>query len=184
MSDPHIEISVDPGSGENSRIGGDFASRSNRFACRQGTEVLIPGDSSVELAQEFAAIPGVIFPGVFAIEKQANRQGLRGSHTFAKFAKPSVQIGGGVLTVHAAVYKSDEVGKMVVAKKPSNGFLTELDTQRPVQALRICRHTFRVAKESCVQSPAEYAFIRPKPLEALFRGNGQRLIGNRAFGRP
>src|SRR5258708_37010873 len=41
-----------------------------------------------------------------------------------------------------------------------------------------------VTEKADVQGPSEYAFVRAKPLEALFRRAGQRLVRYRAFRGP
>ena len=83
MANPNIEIRVDPGSGENSGVRRNNAGGGDRFRRGERPKILISVDSAVKFAQEFAAISGIVFPGVFAVQKQANREWLRGLHAFA-----------------------------------------------------------------------------------------------------
>ncbi len=184
VANPNIEIRVNPGSGENPRVGWNVARRGNRLGRSERPEILISLDAPVKFAQKLAAIPRIVFPGIFAIEKQAHREGLSGLHVFSKRSKPAMQIRGGILAIHAAINETDEIGKVVIAKKSRDRFPPELHAQWFVQTFRIRRNPLGITKESSVQRSAENTFIRAKPLKSFFSGDGQRLIRNRAFGRP
>src|SRR5579872_5113115 len=56
VADPHVEICVDPGTGENSDVCRNVSSCSDGFACGQCAEVRIVFDAFVELTEEFAAV--------------------------------------------------------------------------------------------------------------------------------
>ena len=65
-------------------------------------------DAAVELAQEVAAVPGVIFPGVFAVEDQADGGGSAVGLAIADHANAAVQILGCGVGAHAAVDEADQ----------------------------------------------------------------------------
>src|SRR5205085_10826562 len=87
VSDPNIEISVNPGTRENFADHGNLSRSSYGFARGEGAEIRIGLDTTVKLAQEFAAVAGVIFPGVFAVEKKTNRERLIAGDFFAEHAQ-------------------------------------------------------------------------------------------------
>ena len=55
---------------------------------------------------------------------------------------------------------------------------------RFVKAIGVGGNAISVAEKSHVQSAAKDSFVRAEPPESFFRGNRQRLVGDRAFGRP
>src|SRR6266446_509291 len=116
VTNPDVEIGVDPRGGENSAGGGDFLGGSDGFAGGQRAEILITLNAFVKFAQEFAAVAGVILPGIFAVEKQADGQRLLARDAFAEKTQTSVQVGGSGFAGHAAVDEADQVREMVVAK--------------------------------------------------------------------
>src|SRR6266852_4672221 len=69
VTDPNIEIGVDPRSGEDSGGRGKFVGGGDSFAGRQRAEILSILNAFVKIAQEVAAAAGVILPGIFAVEK-------------------------------------------------------------------------------------------------------------------
>src|ERR1700730_9484906 len=121
MTNPHVEVCVDPRRGENSVGGGDFLCGSDGFASGQRAKILVLLNALVEFAQEFAAITRVILPRIFAVEKEADGQRLLAGHAFAKKAQATVEVGGSGFGVHTAVNETDQIGKMVIAKQPVNG---------------------------------------------------------------
>ena len=54
----------------------------------------------------------------------------------------------------------------------------------PEYGIGVGRDAVRIAEKTDVQSAAQNPFIGAEPLEALFRGDGERLIGDGAFGWP
>src|SRR5262249_6634346 len=80
-ADPNVKIGVDPRSGKDSAGGRNVLGGGNRFTGRERAKILIAGNALVKLAQEIAAVARIIFPGVFAVEKNTNRQGVgRSNH--------------------------------------------------------------------------------------------------------
>src|SRR5579884_11046 len=73
---------------------------------------------------------------------------------------------------------------MMVTKQPGDAAPAELDMPGFVEAIRIGRQTGSIAEESNVQSPAQDAFVRAKPLEAFLNRYRKSFIGNRTFRRP
>ena len=75
VADPHVEIRVDPRCRENSRRWREF--RRPRRSLRGGerANIRIVLNVSIELAEKFAAVAGIIFPGVFAVQNQADGGG-------------------------------------------------------------------------------------------------------------
>src|SRR5258708_17152107 len=116
MADPDVEIGVDPGSGENSGGGGKIAGGANRFRRSDRAEILIAPDACIKLAEKSAAVPRVVFPGIFAVEKKTNGQRLIARHALSEMAHAIVKIGSSGFGVHAAVDETDEVREMVIAK--------------------------------------------------------------------
>src|SRR6516225_4738146 len=72
----------------------------------------------------------------------------------------------------------------MVAEKAGDGLTASIDSPWLVQTLRICRQAMSIPKKSDVQRAAKDSFIRAKPFEPLFGGDGQRLIRDGAFRRP
>src|SRR5229473_672671 len=116
MADPHVEIGVNPGSGENPGSGGKRAGGGNRFGRREGAKILIALDACVKLAKKRPAVPGVVFPGIFAVEKNTNGEGLIARHVFSQMAHAIVKIGCSRSGVHAAIDKTDKIREVVIAK--------------------------------------------------------------------
>src|SRR5437879_4686106 len=116
MANPHVEIGVDPGSGENPCGGGKRAGSGNRFGRGKGAKILIALDARVKLAKKRAAVSWVVFPGIFAVEKKANGEWLIARHVFSQMAHAVVQVGCSGFRVHAAVDKTDEIREMMIAK--------------------------------------------------------------------
>ena len=184
MADPHVEIRVDPGSGENSSGGGNFAGGGNGFAGGQRAEILVALDASVKLAEEGASVSGVVFPGIFAVQKKTNREGLIAVHGFSEMAHSNVEIRRGCFGVHAAVNKTDKVGQVVIAKQSRNAISAQLHAPGFVEAIGISGNAISIAEKSDIQRAAKDSLVRSKPLKSFFRGNRQRLIRDGAFGRP
>src|SRR6266446_7959534 len=73
---------------------------------------------------------------------------------------------------------------MVIAKQAADAVRSNLHAPRLVEAIGVGGNAVGVAEKPDVQRAAEDSFIRAEPLEAFFRGNGQRLVGDGAFRRP
>src|SRR6266446_6774906 len=116
VTDPDLKIGVDSGGGEVSADSRNFLGGGDGSVGGQRAEILIILNTFVKFAQEFAAVAGVIFPGIFAVEKQADGQRLLARDAFAEKTQTSVQVGGSGFAVHAAVDEADQVREMVVAK--------------------------------------------------------------------
>src|SRR6266436_3204371 len=69
VPDPDIEIRINPGRGENPRIHRNIAGCGNRFGRSEGPKIMVPLDAAVEFTQKFAAVPRIVFPGIFAIQE-------------------------------------------------------------------------------------------------------------------
>ena len=152
--------------------------------CGERAKILIAFNAFVKLAQKVAAVSRVIFPGVLAIEKDAHRQWVRTLQVIAQMTQAAVQIGSRGARVHAAIDKTNQVGKLVIAEQSGDSIAADLYTPRFVQAIRIRGDAIRVAEETHVEGAAEHSFVRAEPLETLFHCDGERLIGNGSFGRP
>src|SRR5580692_2930116 len=107
MTNPDIEVGVNPGSGKNSAGRGDSARRGNGFAGGECAEVIVVRDATVEFAKELAAIARVIFPGIFAVKKKADGKRILALHGFTNVAQAGVEILGRGGAVHAAVHEAD-----------------------------------------------------------------------------
>src|SRR5260370_31900870 len=116
MANPHIEIGVDPGSGENPWSAGKRSGGGNRFGRRKGAKILIALDARIKLAKKRTAVPRVVFPGIFAVEIKANGEGLIARHVFSQVAHAIVKVGCSGFGVHAAVDETDTIRKMAIAK--------------------------------------------------------------------
>ena len=123
VADPDVEIGVDPGCRENPAVVGSVFCGGNRFAGGERAKIRIARYSLVEFAQKFATVARVIFPRIFAIEENGNRERVGALHTVSDVAKLAVQIGGGGFLVHAAVDESDEIGELVIAKQSGDSLL-------------------------------------------------------------
>src|SRR5713101_4495520 len=66
VTNPDVEIGVDPRGGEDSASGRYFLVGRDGFAGGQRSKILIGLNSFVEFAQELAAVAGVVLPGIFA----------------------------------------------------------------------------------------------------------------------
>ena len=141
-------------------------------------------DASVKLAQEHATVPLVVFPGIFAIEEKTNREGLIALYGFSEMTHSTVEIRRGGFRVHAAVNEADKIGQMVIAKQTHNAISSQLHAPGFVKALGIGRNAISVAEEGDVERAAKDTFICSEPLKSFLRGNGQRHVRYRAFGRP
>ncbi len=120
VTDPDIEIRVDPGRGENSfhdrRSGVGF----HCFARGERANFGIVLNSAVELAEEFASVPGVVFPGVFPVENHADGGSAALRFAIADRADAAMQILGCGHGVHAAVDEPDQIGNVVIAEEPED----------------------------------------------------------------
>src|SRR5260370_31083045 len=116
VPDPHVKVCVDPGSGENPCGGGEGAGGGNRFGRRERAKILIALDARVKLAEKRAPVPWVVFPGIFAVEEKANGERLIARHVFSQMAHAIVKIGCSGFRVHAAVYNTDTIRELVMAK--------------------------------------------------------------------
>ena len=184
MTDPDVEIGVDPRRGENSRCDGNFTSGGDGFAGGEGPEILVALDAPIKLAEKGAAVARIVFPGVFAVEKKTNRKRLIAQHGFSQLAHAIVEIRRSGFGVHAAINEADEIGKMVVTEQTGNSVRGELHLPGSVEPIGVGGNAIAVAEESDVERAAKDSFIGSKPAKALFGGDGERLIGNRTFGRP
>src|SRR5258705_7140281 len=99
-------------------------------------------------------------------------------------AQASVQIRSGGFRIHAAVNKSDDIGKMVIAEQSGDSLSGQLHAPRFVQAIGVRWNSICVAEESDVERAAENAFVGSEPFESLLGGDGQRLIGDGTFRGP
>src|SRR5271170_6402456 len=108
-ADPDVEICVDPRGRENTVRCGYVGRRRDGFGSGQGAEILVVADPAIKLTQKLPAIARVIFPSIFAVQKEANGQGFVGADRFAQMPEPSMQIGRAGDAVHAAVDKADQV---------------------------------------------------------------------------
>ncbi len=184
MADPDVKVGIDPRTGRDSLHRGDFARFTQGFADGEGADVRVARNPPVELAQKFAAVAGVILPGIFAVENQ--RQGQRAArvHAFGDGADAAVEVFGGRARVHAAVNEADQIGKIMIAKDAGDFAFAETYSQRRVQAIGIRGHAFAVAAETDIQRAAEHAFVAREPAKAQFGGDGKRVVRDRAFRRP
>src|SRR6266436_8043591 len=184
MADPHVEIRVDPGRGKNSGGDGNFAGGGNGLGGGQRTEILVTLDASVKLTEEGASVPRVVFPGIFPIEEKTDGERLIALHGFAEMAHSIVEIGGCGFGVHAAIDKTNKIGQVVIAKQSCNAISSQLHSPGFVKTIGISGNTVSVAEKSDVQRAAKDSLVRSEPRESFFRGNRQRLVRDRAFGRP
>src|SRR5467141_2945572 len=99
-------------------------------------------------------------------------------------AQASVHIGRSRFRIHAAVNKSNDIGKMVIAEQSGDSLSAELHAPRFVQALSIRGNSICIAEKSDVERAAENAFVGAKPFESLFGGDGQGLIRDGTFRGP
>ena len=111
MADPDVEIGVDPRTGRDSLHRGDFARFAQGFADGEGADIRIARNAPIKLAQKFAAIAGVILPGIFAVENQRQSQRAARVHAFGDGADTAVEVLGGGDSVHAAVNEADQSRK-------------------------------------------------------------------------
>src|SRR4029077_20933433 len=116
IANPDIEIGVDPGTGGDSLNRGDLVRVAQGFTDGERAYIRIAGNSSVKLAQKFAAVAGVILPGIFAIENQRQRQRDARLDAFGDRARAAVEVLRGGGRVHAAVYEADQIVKIMIAK--------------------------------------------------------------------
>ena len=121
----------------------------------------------VEAAQEFPAVPRIVFPRVFAIQNQAHRRGSPIRLPIADRANPPMQIFRRRFRSHAAVDEPDQVRKIVVAKEPSIS-VSALKPPRRVQFRAILRIARGVAPESDVARAPQHPFVGGKPLKPQF----------------
>ncbi len=171
VSDPHVEIRVDPGSGENAAVRGHVLRRSDGFGCGERAEVLIARDAPVKFTQEFATVARVIFPGVLAIQKKTDREGIRALRAFTEIAQLFVQILRGGFRVHPAVDEADQIGELMIAKESGDRIARDLHAPRFVQTLGICRDARGIAEETNVERSSENPFVGTEPLEAFLDRN-------------
>src|SRR5215468_4985241 len=75
VADPHIEVGIDPRSRKNSGCLWSVAGRGNGLARRQRPEIRVTLNPSIEFAQKFPAMPGIVFPSIFPIR---NKHTVRG----------------------------------------------------------------------------------------------------------
>ena len=136
------------------------------------------------MTQEFAAVAGVILPGIFAVENQRQCQRAARVHAFDDNADAPIEVLGGVGGVHAAIDEADQIGKIMISKDAGDFASAETDAQRRVEAIGIRRNPFAVAAKADIQGATENAFIAREPAEAEFGGDGERLVGNRSLRRP
>src|SRR5205807_4664774 len=148
VPDPNIEVSVNPGTWENFADHGNLSRSSYGFARGEGTEIRIGLDTTVKLAQEFAAVAGVIFPGVFAVEKKTNRERLIAGDFFAEHAQTRMKIGCGRFGFHAAIDEADEIRQVVITKQPADGLPSELNAPGLVEAVGIGGNAVGIAKKT------------------------------------
>src|SRR6266481_4098708 len=116
VSDPHVEVRIDPGGWKDSSRRGHFAGGRDRFADGKGAKILVTFDALVELAQKLASVARVVFPGVFTVEKQTNRERLGALHALAERPQSSMKVLRSGFSLHPAVDKPDQIGKMVIAE--------------------------------------------------------------------
>src|SRR5260370_17097652 len=88
--------------------------RTNRLAGSERTEILVVLDAAIKFAQELTAVPRVIFPGVFSIEKKRNGKRLIALNAFSKMAHSKVQIPSGGLCAHAPLDKTHHTPHPVI----------------------------------------------------------------------
>src|SRR4029077_85737 len=181
VPNPNIEVRVDPRGREDSTRGAHFPSRRERLACGERAKIRVSFDALVELAQEFAPVTGIVFPGIFTIEKERDRQWLGALHALSERTQTTVQILRRGLSVHSAVDETDQVGKMVIPEETRDCLPGELYAPRFVEFLRIRGNAAGVAKKSDVERSSEHAFVGAEPLEAFLRSEGERLIGYRTL---
>src|SRR6266481_1102539 len=184
VADPDVEIRVDPGGGENSGSGRNFAGSGDGFAGRERAEILIGLDAAVKFAEEGTAGARIVFPGVFAVQEKTNGERLIALDGFAEVSHAIVKIGGGRFGFHAAVDKADEIGKMVIAEEAGNAVRSDLDLPRFVETIGVGRDAVGVAEKSDVEGTAEDTFIGTEPAEAFLGGDGKCLVGDGAFRGP
>src|SRR5258708_25198839 len=99
-------------------------------------------------------------------------------------AQASVQIGRSRFRTHAAVNKSDDIGKMVIAEQSGDSLSAELHAPRFVKAISIPGNSICIAEKSDVERAAENALVGAEPFESLFGGDGQGLIRDGTFRGP
>src|SRR5579859_895865 len=150
MADPDVKVCVNPGRRKNSGARRNVARCGDGFAGSERPDILICLHAAVEFAQKLAPVPRKILPGIFAIEKNANRQRLGRLHPLAKIPKLAVKVRSCVFSAHPAVDEADEVREMMVAKKSGHWLATELHVKRLIEPVGICRQSFRVAEETGV----------------------------------
>src|SRR5438477_4161030 len=73
---------------------------------------------------------------------------------------------------------------MVIAKESGDSIFFGLHSPWPIQLPGVGGKSCAVAEKSKLQCAPQNAFVRAKPLEPFFGCDGQRLIGDRAFGGP
>ena len=183
-ANPHVEIGVDPGRGENSVVARDFSGGRGGLARRQRLNIGIVVDSPVKLPQKFAAVAAEIFPRIFSVQNQGNGQRAPDVDSLPDRANALVQILGRRIRIHAAVNEADQVRKIMIAKKSDHFPAAHAHAQRRIQFVRIVRHAGAVAAKPDTQRPPQDSFIRGKPLEPQFGGQGKRFIRYGSFRRP
>src|SRR5260370_12177768 len=162
---------VDPRSGKKSGGSWNFTGGGNGFAGGQRAEILVALNASVKLAEEGAPVPGVVFPGIFAIEEKTNREVPIALHGFSEMAHSNVEIRRGGFGVHAAVSETDKIGEGVFAKQSRGIVSGQLHAPGLVEAPGIGGNAVAIAKKSDVQRTAKYSLVRSEPLESLFLGH-------------
>src|SRR5258707_12660021 len=92
---PIFKIRVDPRRRENSTGGRNVVRGCDRFTGGERAKILIVRDAAVELTEKFTTVARVIFPGIFAVEEDANRERIRTTHHIREIAEFPVQVRSG-----------------------------------------------------------------------------------------
>src|SRR5258708_21032294 len=73
---------------------------------------------------------------------------------------------------------------MVISKQSGDAIRANLHAPGFVEAIGVGGDAIAVAEKGDVQRATKDTFVSAEPLEAFLCGDGQRLVGDRAFGRP
>jgi hypothetical protein len=131
---------------------------------------------AIQLAQEGAAVMVVIFPGVLAIQNDGHQRiAARAQDARAVFADAAQKIVGGGRGVHLRINEADQVAHEMVAEQHAHGSAALPPLVRPIEP---------VDRDRLAEGPVEHAAIGGSPFETQLRGDGEDLVGDRAFRRP
>ncbi len=150
-SNPHVKVGVNPRCGEDAVVLRNFFRGGNCFANGHRGEIGIALNLSVKFPQKITAVARVILPSIFTVKEQTDCQRSIARNTFAQKTKPSVQIGGSGLRIHAAIDERNEVREMVVAEKPGDALHTDRELPRPIESFRIRRQSTCLPKKTDIQ---------------------------------